>query len=296
MSIEVTCACGKTYRFKDDNAGRHAKCPACGEVIRVPGEAPLPQGVPVAMPPKRGMSGAEKGALVAAAVGVVALAIAIPVLMFRDPKDPRARAAVEPAPPPSQETAVLETPPPIETAPESAASAAPAPAEPAVPEAPEPPPSPAEPARVPERVTDPITVHAGPRWARIVLDEGLFPDGMAWASLSNRFAMASTDGLSPWDRLALDLTPPVPVAALADRHGSPEMVDQSEGTEWHCYGPLAFGVKPGEDQYRRARAPIKMMRQGLAVLAREAVDKAVGAEKAVEEGPEEALSGEGSAY
>jgi len=37
MPIQVTCACGKTYKFKDEVAGRRAKCPACGAVVAIPG-------------------------------------------------------------------------------------------------------------------------------------------------------------------------------------------------------------------------------------------------------------------
>lgn len=37
MPIQVTCACGKVYKFKDEVAGRRAKCPACGAVVAIPG-------------------------------------------------------------------------------------------------------------------------------------------------------------------------------------------------------------------------------------------------------------------
>jgi len=36
MPIQVTCACGKVYRFKDEFAGRRAKCPACGAMVAIP--------------------------------------------------------------------------------------------------------------------------------------------------------------------------------------------------------------------------------------------------------------------
>jgi len=39
MPIRVTCACGKAYHFKDEFAGRRAKCLACGAETRIP-EAP----------------------------------------------------------------------------------------------------------------------------------------------------------------------------------------------------------------------------------------------------------------
>jgi len=40
MPIRVTCACGKLYIFKDEFAGRFAKCPACGQVVIIPGLRP----------------------------------------------------------------------------------------------------------------------------------------------------------------------------------------------------------------------------------------------------------------
>jgi DNA-directed RNA polymerase subunit RPC12/RpoP len=36
MPILVTCRCGKTYTFKDEAVGSHAKCSSCGHIIIVP--------------------------------------------------------------------------------------------------------------------------------------------------------------------------------------------------------------------------------------------------------------------
>ncbi len=36
MAIEFKCVCGKKLALKDEHAGRKAKCPACGEINRVP--------------------------------------------------------------------------------------------------------------------------------------------------------------------------------------------------------------------------------------------------------------------
>ncbi len=36
MPIRVTCLCGKKYMFKDEFAGRRAKCQACGQVVQIP--------------------------------------------------------------------------------------------------------------------------------------------------------------------------------------------------------------------------------------------------------------------
>lgn len=36
MSIAVTCNCGRTFRAKDEDAGKRGKCPACGARFRIP--------------------------------------------------------------------------------------------------------------------------------------------------------------------------------------------------------------------------------------------------------------------
>ena len=43
MPITFTCTCGKTLRVPDANAGRRAKCPACGAVVAIPAPQPEPQ-------------------------------------------------------------------------------------------------------------------------------------------------------------------------------------------------------------------------------------------------------------
>jgi RsiW-degrading membrane proteinase PrsW (M82 family) len=37
MSISLPCTCGKVLKAKEEMAGKRAKCPACGAVLRVPG-------------------------------------------------------------------------------------------------------------------------------------------------------------------------------------------------------------------------------------------------------------------
>jgi tetratricopeptide (TPR) repeat protein len=41
MSIDVICQCGKKLIAKDEHAGKRAKCPACGQIVMIPG-TPLP--------------------------------------------------------------------------------------------------------------------------------------------------------------------------------------------------------------------------------------------------------------
>ena len=42
MPIVFNCACGKTLRVPDANAGRRAKCPVCGAVVDIPAPDPEP--------------------------------------------------------------------------------------------------------------------------------------------------------------------------------------------------------------------------------------------------------------
>src|SRR5437879_3378427 len=46
MSIEVGCACGRSFRAKDEHAGLRAKCPACGSVLEIPRATPEPLPLP----------------------------------------------------------------------------------------------------------------------------------------------------------------------------------------------------------------------------------------------------------
>ncbi len=38
MSIQVICECGKSYKLKDETAGKKVRCPNCQAVIRVPAD------------------------------------------------------------------------------------------------------------------------------------------------------------------------------------------------------------------------------------------------------------------
>lgn len=42
MPIDVECGCGKTFRVKDEHAGKRGKCPACGEMLTIPAPAAKP--------------------------------------------------------------------------------------------------------------------------------------------------------------------------------------------------------------------------------------------------------------
>ena len=51
MPITFNCACGKTLRVPDANAGRRAKCPACSAVVDIPAPDPVLEVVEDAPPP-----------------------------------------------------------------------------------------------------------------------------------------------------------------------------------------------------------------------------------------------------
>ena len=41
MPISVSCKCGKRFKARDEYAGRHTKCPSCGEPLTIPTETPI---------------------------------------------------------------------------------------------------------------------------------------------------------------------------------------------------------------------------------------------------------------
>jgi len=133
MPIQVACACGKTYTFKDQDAGRHVKCPACGQAMRVPGHAP-------ARPAPEGETGrrfsrAEVVAFAVAGGAVLALAIIIPVFFIyggarpHAPKEPAAKSTAAAAPAEKPATSAAETPAETPAAPAEKTPAEKAPAE-----------------------------------------------------------------------------------------------------------------------------------------------------------------------
>ncbi len=51
MSVNVKCdGCGKSYRAKDEHAGRQVKCPNCGRLLTVPSSVPIAPSLPRAEP------------------------------------------------------------------------------------------------------------------------------------------------------------------------------------------------------------------------------------------------------
>lgn len=52
MAIILTCNCGRTVQARNEDAGKQARCPACGTILTVPypDEMPLPTREPLALP------------------------------------------------------------------------------------------------------------------------------------------------------------------------------------------------------------------------------------------------------
>lgn len=84
MPSQVTCKCGKQYKFRDEYAGRRVKCPGCGQVIMIPGRCPADMPPNSQKPPPAPassaktnsrkillLSGAGAGAVLAAALGAL---------------------------------------------------------------------------------------------------------------------------------------------------------------------------------------------------------------------------------
>ena len=166
MPIRVTCACGKKYTFKDEFAGRRAKCPACGQVVVIPGERataaprPAPKAAPAGLvirKPKEVSNALLYGGLgVVAGVVVIGLGIvgyfvfkgatpvrprdlppaAVPVAAMETPAatpaesnppaSPPPTEAKPPAPPAAAAPAAIEAHPPSLAPPPAASSGAPA--------------------------------------------------------------------------------------------------------------------------------------------------------------------------
>ncbi len=123
--IQLTCPiCTNRVRFKDDQAGTMARCPECGDSIRVPGTAVSVERPARSVPKSQDKKGrAPWGIIAAAAVilivgGVVAVWFAFrsrPVKTIAQPVPETSRAAAQVLPPvtvPVQQSAPVSIAPP----------------------------------------------------------------------------------------------------------------------------------------------------------------------------------------
>jgi hypothetical protein len=134
-----------------------------------------------------------------------------------------------------------------------------------------------------------------PGWARIVLDRELFPAGAVWGTgdvdtVYNKLAAAGAVAHTPvagdegrhvvyiGSKQLSDLrfTP----AALQAKCGAAEVHTCEEGDckgwKYYCYGPLGFGVKPGDKDFSSVVVREPLPKGTILESARAAVQAAAG--------------------
>jgi cytoskeletal protein RodZ len=165
MPIAVRCACGKEYHFKDQYAGRRAKCPACGQVVRIPGTRP-PGTLKPHRPSREASTESEQSrTVVLAALGFAGFVILVGIglvvyFLFFSGSAPRAAKPAAPSPDTQQPSAAAsQGPAPASGPPAPAPAPNPAPAAPETPPAASPPADPKPPDAAPAatEVKPPVT-------------------------------------------------------------------------------------------------------------------------------------------
>ena len=116
MPIVARCACGKEYRFKDEYAGRRAKCTACGQMIHIPGTRapgmPKPPRPQREVSPEGEQSRTRELALLGSAAFVVLVGIGLVVyFLFLNGPVPRAPKPAAPSPATQQPSAAAASAP-----------------------------------------------------------------------------------------------------------------------------------------------------------------------------------------
>ena len=269
MTIQFTCGCGRTLQVGEEHAGRRAKCPACGQVVRIPAAEALPASdadLPLAEPAERArFSTRTKIAFAAGGAAVVALAVFLPLWLLRDRGGPEAGtppAAEQVAAPagPAEVGPGAQVSPATESVAEAPAESDEAPA--AAGESPDPA---ALPSPAPHPTPEPR--RNAPMWARIVLDEGLFPGGTFWAEAEKAYPGPSAAGGQTAGRVAVPVAPTLAPSALRNRFGRPELTTADDSKDWDCYGPLAFGLEAHFTDYTWLKAPARLFEQGFRAAA-----------------------------
>ena len=271
MTIQFTCGCGRMLQVSEEHAGRRAKCPACGQAIQIPAAPPVPTLRAAAPAPEAPGGGRfsfhEKLAFAIAGGGILVLAVAIPLFLLRDRGGPMAGT-----PPAAEQVAAPAGP--AEAGPEPQASPAtesvaeaPAESDEAPADAEESSAPPALPSPAPQPTPEPK--RNAPMWARIILDEGIFPDGTFWDTVENAYhtrgsSAPSEEGAT---RVAVQVPPHLEAADLKHRFGQPELATADHGITWDCYGPLAFGLEHDQTQYTWFKAPARLFEQGFRAAA-----------------------------
>jgi hypothetical protein len=125
---------------------------------------------------------------------------------------------------------------------------------------------------------------AGPVWARIILDEEFFPKGSTWIAAESAYAALQQFGIpgppSPGIANILGMTAGMSEArltpaSLTARYGpgrtEPSPGGKDFGVTYHMYGPLGFGIAPGEKGYSWLKAEERLFKAGFVKAARDAL-------------------------
>ena len=112
-----------------------------------------------------------------------------------------------------------------------------------------------------------------PAWVRIVEDEMLFPKGEIWRRAEAEYKAGREagkfTGYDPSDLIGLSgalggaaLTP----ETLRDKYGVPAIETPADGPDngvtYHMYGPIGFGLAPGDKFYTYLRAERSLLEHG----------------------------------
>jgi len=261
MPIAVRCACGKEYRFKDEYAGRRAKCPACGQVVRIPGARPAGRPSPHSPLREDHRSRTRELALLGSAGFVVLVGIGLVVyfLCFSG-LAPRAPRPAAPSPVTQQPSAAAsEGPAPASgpsapTAPPAAPASAPAPSPAA---GPVPPAPPAPPAPTPAAMSAAeILRRLGDQEVAFTdFAEERMADPLWMLRLFDAKALAQWADVLKGDPGPLDLTFQLKVPLAADRLvallGTKPAAEEKGNFNWKDASENPLGVVPTPVTYLR---------------------------------------------
>jgi hypothetical protein len=116
-----------------------------------------------------------------------------------------------------------------------------------------------------------------PVWVRIVLDNELFPDGKVWSSCESVWQALSqfSIGIDPEKATASDAIGRYRVRSqeFFSKYGPGQIKTSTggrdEGVIYHYYGPIGFGLKPGEKSFSWLMADNWLYKKGFIKAARE---------------------------
>lgn len=131
---------------------------------------------------------------------------------------------------------------------------------------------------------------SGPVWARIILDQELFPNGEVWKTAEQIYKAAKGFGMASPDNPnelfgsngALDKAE-LSVDVLSAKYGQgvivmPSTTGNDKDVTFHIYGPIAFGIKPGDKYFSWLRAETRFFERGFITMANMAQENSASEE------------------